>query len=117
MQTRAFSARVGLIFKESYRLLKRQNPTRIPYSCHAQFGTSGSNGTPVGAGITCLAMGLDISQTSKLTILQTMTFAPPGNFSGGRSTIAENGALSEGCIDIHLLSITELNDKTENLVE
>ena len=81
-------------------LLKRQKPTRIPYSCHAQFGTSGNKGQPVGAGITCLAIGLDISQTSKLTILQTMTFAPLGNFNGGRSTIAEKSTLSDGIIDI-----------------
>ena len=28
----------------------RQNPMRMPYSCHDQLGRSGSNGTPIGGG-------------------------------------------------------------------
>ena len=42
----------------------RQAPTRMPYSCQLQFGTSGSSGTPVGAGSTWRAIGLAMSQTS-----------------------------------------------------
>jgi hypothetical protein len=53
------------------------------------LGTSGSIGTPVGAGSTCRAIGLPMSQTSRLTMLQNTTRAPSGSLSGGRSTIAE----------------------------
>src|SRR5579871_624707 len=68
----------------------------MPYSCQLQFGTSGSKGTPVGAGNTCRAMGLEMSQTSRLTMVQTIMRAPPGNFSGGRSTMAEYSVRSRG---------------------
>src|SRR3954471_8000706 len=81
---------------ESYSFLKRQKPTRMPYSCHAQLGTSGSKGTPVGAGSTWRAIGRAMSQTSRFTMVQTITLAPPGNFRGGRSTMAENSARSRG---------------------
>ena len=72
-----------------YRSKNRQTPTRMPYSCHDQFGTSGSNTCPVGAGNTCRAIGRAMSQNSRLTIVHTTSRAPPGSFSGGRSTIAE----------------------------
>ena len=68
---------------------KRQNPTRMPYSCQAQFGTSGSSGSPVGAGRTWRAIGRAIDQNSRLTTVQTTIRAPFGRASGGRSTIAE----------------------------
>src|SRR5579864_7778092 len=68
----------------------------MPYSCQLQFGTSGSKGTPVGAGNTCRAIGLEISQTSRLTMVQTIMRAPPGSFSGGRSTMAEYSERSRG---------------------
>src|ERR1700748_206128 len=68
----------------------------MPYSCQLQFGTSGSKGTPVGAGRTCRAIGLEISQTSRLTMVQTIIRAPAGNFSGGRSTMAEYSERSRG---------------------
>ena len=68
---------------------KRQKPTRMPYSCQLQFGTSGSSTAPVGAGSTWRAMARAMSQTSRLTMVQTTTRAPPGSFSGGRSTMAE----------------------------
>jgi hypothetical protein len=61
----------------------------MPYSCHDQFGTSGNNTWPVGAGNTCRAIGRAMSQNSRLTIVQTTRRAPPGNFKGRRSTIAE----------------------------
>jgi hypothetical protein len=68
---------------------KRQTPTRMPYSCQDQFGTSGSSTWPVGAGSTWRAMGLPMSQTSRLTMVQTTMRASPGRRSGGRSTMAE----------------------------
>ena len=62
-----------------YRSKKRHTPTRMPYSCHAQFGTSGSNTCPVGAGKTWRAIGREMSQTSRLTMVHTTRRAPPGN--------------------------------------
>src|SRR3989304_1609715 len=70
----------------------------MPYSCQLQFGTSGRSGTPVGAGSTCRAIGPAMSHTSRLTIVQTTTRAPPGSWSGGRSTIAEYSTRSRGII-------------------
>ena len=61
----------------------------MPYSCQAQFGTSGSSTCPVGAGSTCRAIGREIDQNSRLTMVHTTMRAPSGNLSGGRSTIAE----------------------------
>ena len=81
---------------ESYSFLKRQKPTRMPYSCQAQFGTSGSKTTPVGAGKTWRAIGRAISQTSRLTTVQTMILASPGSFKTARSTMAEYGDRSLG---------------------
>src|SRR3954471_14920332 len=83
---------------ESYSFLKRQKPTRMPYSCQAQLGTSGCSATPVGAGSTWRAIGRAMSQTSRFTIVQTITFALPGSLSAGRSTIAEYSARSRGII-------------------
>src|SRR4051812_49629999 len=79
-----------------YRSKKRHTPTRMPYSCYAQFGTSGNSTWPVGAGRTCRAIGREMFQTSRLTIVQTTMRAPPGRRNGGRSTIAENGGRSRG---------------------
>src|ERR1700756_3398496 len=66
----------------------------MPYSCQLQFGTSGSKGTPVGAGNTCRAIGLEISQTSRLTMVQTTRRAPPGSFRGGGWRIGDS---RKGC--------------------
>src|SRR5579862_9880033 len=70
----------------------------MPYSCQLQFGTSGNCVTPVGGARTCRAIGLPMSQTSRLTMLQKTTRAPPGSLSGGRSTIAEKSQRSRGSI-------------------
>jgi hypothetical protein len=80
---------VGRMSSRLNRSKKRHTPTRIPYSCHDQLGTSGSSTCPVGAGSTWRAIGRAMSQTSRLTIGQTTIRAPPGSFNGGRSTIAE----------------------------
>ena len=82
------------------RSKKRQTPTRMPYSCQVQWGTSGSSGTPVGAGSTWRAIGLPMSQTSRLTIGHTTSRAPPGSFRGGRSTIAEKSQRSRGIMGL-----------------
>src|SRR5579863_1825226 len=70
----------------------------MPYSCQLQFGTSGSWVIPVGGASTWRAIGLPMSQTSRLTMVQNTMRAPPGSFSGGRSTIAEKSVLSRGSI-------------------
>src|SRR6516162_5906736 len=97
-QTRALIDKVGRIPRRLNKSKKRQTPTRIPYSCQVQLGTSGSSGCPVGGGSTCRAIGREIDQYSRLTIVHTTTRAPPGNLSGGRSTIAENVLRLRGII-------------------
>src|SRR5437868_6552605 len=79
--------------------LSRQKPTRLPYSCHAQCGRSGSCVTPVGGGSTCRGIARELSHTSAFTIGQTMRRASPGSFSGGRSTIAEYWTRFSGLIE------------------
>jgi hypothetical protein len=61
----------------------------MPYSCHAQFGTSGTVCTPCGAVRYCRAMGFSKSHSSMLTMVHTAMRAPFGSFHGLRSTIAE----------------------------
>ena len=61
----------------------------MPYSCHAQLGRSGNNGTPMGGGSTVRGIGRAISQSSTLAMNHTAMRLPSGSFSGGRSTIAE----------------------------
>src|SRR5271155_4002555 len=95
-------ASVGRIFKRSNNSKKRHTPTRMPYSCQLQFGTSGSCVTPVGGASTWRAIGLPMSQTSRLTMVQNTRRAPFGSFSGGRSTIAEKSARSRGSIGLAL---------------
>ncbi len=77
------------IWNSSNTLMKRQKPTRLPYSCQAQFGTSGIGEPPAGGvstvrGIVCIG-----SQCSTLTMTHTTMRAPSGSFSGGRSVIGE----------------------------
>src|SRR5690606_41969173 len=52
---------------------KRQNPTRMPYSCQDQFAMSGRLVTPVGGGITCRAIGRSSDQYSTFMTGQTTT--------------------------------------------
>ena len=64
----------------------RQKATRFPYSCHAQFGMSGTFlATPPGGLTTVRGMGSLMTQFSTLMHGQTTTLAPPGNRRGGRS--------------------------------
>src|ERR687892_347522 len=46
---------------------RRQKPTRMPYSCHAQFGRSGNSGWPIGGGSTVRGIGRPMSHSSTLT--------------------------------------------------
>src|SRR5271169_5594799 len=84
------------------RSKKRHTPTRMPYSCQLQFGTSGRCVTPAGGPSTWRAIGLPMSQTSRLTMVQNTSRALLGSFSAGRSTIAENSARSRGSIGLSL---------------
>src|SRR5882757_9871737 len=84
------------ILNSSNTLRMRQKPTRLPYSCQAQFGMSGVGEPPAGGvntvrGIVCLA-----SHSSTLTITQTAMRAPFGNFRGGRVAIGEYEMRSVG---------------------
>src|SRR5258707_15099921 len=77
------------ILNSSNTLRMRQNPTRLPYSCQAQFGMSGVGEPPAGGvstvrGIVCLA-----SHSSTLMITHTAIRAPFGNLSGGRGRVGE----------------------------
>src|ERR1700722_5050003 len=82
----------------SNNLKNRQTPIRMPYSCQAQLVTSGSIVWPDGAGMAVRGIGREMSHTSKLMIVHTMTLPPFGSLSGGRSTMAEYGLLSLGII-------------------
>ena len=95
-QTRAFKETVGRMPAFSKAARMRQMPTRMPYSCQVQLGTSGTGATPPGGGETMRGMARAMSHSSILTTGQTTMRAPPGSLSGGRSTMAENGRRSFG---------------------
>jgi hypothetical protein len=67
----------------------RQKPTRLPYSCHAQFGMSGAGEPPAGGVSTVRGMVSCGFHSSTLTMTHTATRPPSGSFSGLRSAIAE----------------------------
>jgi hypothetical protein len=67
----------------------RQKPTRLPYSCQAQFGMSGIGAPPAGGVRTVRGIVSFGSHSSTLTMTQTASRAPPGSMSGRRSGIAE----------------------------
>ena len=73
----------------SNTLMKRQNPTRLPYSCQAQFGTSGIGEPPAGGVSTVRGMVCVGSHSSTLTTTHTAMRAPFGSLSGARSVIGE----------------------------
>src|SRR5512145_3193000 len=78
--------------------MKRQKPTRIPYSCQAQLGRSGSSGWPCGGESTMRGMARSIDHSSTLTMVHTATRASFGSLRGGRSTIAEYATRSLGSV-------------------
>ena len=69
--------------------MKRQKPTRLPYSCQAQFGMSGIGEPPAGGVSTVRGIGCVGSHSSTLTMTHTAMRAPSGNLSGGRSVMGE----------------------------
>ena len=83
--TQPLTDSVGRMPRRANSAWKRQKPTRIPYSCQAQFGTSGSSAAPVGGDSTWRGMGFSMSQVSTLTTGQTIRRAPPGPVWRGRS--------------------------------
>src|SRR5215831_18243806 len=77
------------IENSSKTLMKRQKPTLLPYSCHAQFGTSGMGDPPAGGVKTVRGIGCVGSHSSTATMTQTAMRLPSGSLSGGRSVIGE----------------------------
>src|SRR6202035_4233786 len=96
MHTRALIERLGRVPRRPESAWKRQKPTRMPYSCQLQFGTSGNWVIPVGGARTCRGIAREISHTSTFTIVHTIMRSPLGSRSFGRSTIAEYFARSFG---------------------
>jgi hypothetical protein len=83
------------IENSSKTLIKRQKPTLLPYSCHAQFGTSGMGNPPAGGVRTVRGIGW-VGSHSSATMTQTAMRLPSGNLSGGRSVIGEYSMRSVG---------------------
>src|SRR5579872_5987096 len=86
------------ILKASNTSSRRQKPTRLPYSCQAQFGISGEGEPPAGGVSTVRGMVSFASHSSTLTITHTAMRAPFGSFSGGRAMIGEYSIRSVGNI-------------------
>jgi hypothetical protein len=74
----------------------RQKPTRLPYSCHAQFGMSGIGAPPAGGVSTVRGIGSRGFHSSTLTMTQTTSRALSGSMSRGRCVIAEYSNRSVG---------------------
>ena len=72
--TVAFKAKVEHTFLFLSVFKSRQKPTLIPYSCHAQFGKSGSIGTFIGGGKIFLGCANSGSHTSRFTITHKIIF-------------------------------------------
>ena len=70
---------------------RRQKPTRLPYSCHAQFGMSGIGDPPAGGVSTVRGIASRGFHSSTLTITHTTMRAPSGNARRGRSAMANRG--------------------------
>src|SRR5436190_10345664 len=86
------------IFSRSKTSSIRQKPTRFPYSCHAQLGTSGIGEPPAGGVRTVRGIGSRGFHSSTLTITHTASRAPPGSVSRGRVVIGEYVNRSVGSI-------------------
>src|SRR5262249_32528942 len=70
----------------------------IPYSCHAQFGTSGIAATPCGPVLSVRGIGFSMSHSSTDTRIHTATRAPRGSFQRGRVAIGEKSKRSRGSL-------------------
>src|SRR5437763_6039497 len=77
---------------------KRQKPTRLPYSCQAQLGTSGIGEPPAGGVSTVRGIGWVASHSSTLMTTHTAMRAEFGSRSGARSPIGESATRSVGSI-------------------
>jgi hypothetical protein len=89
-------ASAALISSESRISTKRQKPTRLPYSCQAQFGMSGIGAPPAGGVSTVRGMAWSMSHSSTLTMVQTTMRAPPGSLSAGRWVMGKYAIRSRG---------------------
>ena len=58
-------ANTALIERRSSTSSNRQNPTRLPYSCHAQLGISGLGEPPAGGVSTVRGIGEALAQADK----------------------------------------------------
>jgi hypothetical protein len=81
----------------------RQYPTRLPYSCQAQFGMSGIGAPPAGGVSTVRGIGWVGSHSSTLTMTQTANLAPSGNSSFDRWPIGEKSSRSDGSMTLSLI--------------
>src|SRR6058998_636664 len=79
-----------------------QKPTRLPYSCHAQLGISGSGDPPAGGGRTVRGMVSRGFHSSTLIMTQTTSRPLAGNARRGRSLMAEYSRRSIGNIGVLL---------------
>src|SRR5580704_4081896 len=93
------------ILNSSNTLMKRQNPTRLPYSCQAQFGTSGIGEPPAGGVSTVRGIGCVASHSSTLTMTHTAMRAPFGSLSAARSVIGEYAMRSLGSIGFRAMRL------------
>ena len=84
-----FSAQVAVTPARRRQSSRRQKPTRMPYSCQAQFGMSGLGTPPAGGVSTVRGIGRSMSHSSTLTMVHTTMRAPPGSLSGLRWVMGE----------------------------
>src|SRR5437762_12290061 len=68
----------------------------MPYSCHAQFGTSGIAATPCGPVFSVRGIGFSMSHSSTDIRIHTATRAPRGSFQRGRMAIGKKSKRSRG---------------------
>src|SRR5213593_1317117 len=79
-----------------------QKPTRLPYSCHAQLGISGSGDPPAGGVKTVRGIGSRGFHSSTLIMTQTTRWLFAGKAMRGRSLMAEYSRRSIGNIGVLL---------------
>src|SRR6059058_1979742 len=94
--TLALMAAVARILRRPSASSIRQKPTRMPYSCHAQLGTSGTVVTPWGAVRYWRAIGFSMSHSSMLTMVHTAIRAPLGSLQARRVAMGEYSKRSCG---------------------
>src|ERR1044072_4583242 len=82
-------ANVAGTLNSSNTFSMRQKPTRLPYSCQAQFGMSGDGAPPAGGVSTVRGIGERMSHSSTLTMHHTTMRAPPGSVRFLRPAIGE----------------------------